>query len=619
MVLPMLLLIHELGLQSANALLKRVGPHSSLPDSLPIQLANRTEFGELQTSACLALAKPLSRSPKELASFIQEDLKLHPAIEKVEIAGAGYVNFYLKTNWLEEKLEILRQNEQRGLVPMFEGQTVVVDFSGPNIAKPMHVGHIRSTVIGDALQRILRAVGYTVISDNHLGDWGTQFGKLIVAYKHFLNRSAYQINPIGELVRLYQLFSEEEKKQASHLGIKKQVFSEETDPVGISEESPTQSNETEEKQTTPLMQEARSELAKLQQGDAQNLALWDEFVRVSLETFAQTYRRLGVHFDLQLGESFYHPYLAPLVEKLLQDGIAQKSQGATICEVEKEPAPLIIQKEDGAFLYGTTDLATICYRIEQWEPSRILYVVGAPQELHFRLLFAVAKKMGSSCSFEHLSFGSILFWNEEQKKWAVGGTRKGNAPLLEQLLDEAVNKAKSVILDKNPELSIDEVEKIAPQVGLGALKYNMLNRDRNLDIRFDVKQAVSLEGNTAPYIQYAYARIRSIQRKASVLFELKQGYGDIKLEAEIEKILAKKLMSYSIVVDQVARSTKIHMLTEYLYELAFTLSQFYHEIPVLKEQVTTEQRNSRLALIEEVAKTLKNGLYLLGIEAPEQM
>ncbi len=602
-------LVLDLGTWATNALVDALGPHPSLLEPLPLIPATRPEFGDLQISACLQLAKPLAKPPRDLAAIVQTKLAAHPSVEKATIAGPGYVNLTLNNAYLAEQVLALFENETRGIRPAFQGETVVVDFSSPNVAKPMHIGHIRSTILGDAIRRILKTCGYQVVADNHLGDWGTQFGKLLVAYKHWLNPAAYAKDALAELVRLYQLFVSEEKKQADALGASL-LETEEEEDFSIEGAPPSQ-------KATPLLAEARSELAKLQHGNPENLALWQEFVRVSLATFQRSYDRLGVHFDVVHGESFYHPYLAPLVERLLKEGIAEHSQGAVICQVEGAPAPLLIRKADGAFLYGTSDLATIEYRVRTWNPSRILYVVGTPQQLHFKQVFAIAQKMGIRCHLEHISFGSMRFRDPDTGQWSMGSTRKGNVPFLEEMLDEALARAKVVVREKNPSLPEVEVDEIARKISLGAIKYNDLARDRHSDIHFDLEQALSLEGNTAPYIQYAYARLCSILRKAKEEAGFQEEKGTILLQLPSERTLALRLLEYPWIVHQVAKSVRIHVLAEYLYQLAGAVSQFYHEAPVLKADPPL--RISRLHLLKEVAKTLQHGLSLLGIETPERM
>lgn len=597
----MLNLLHEIARTAAQALTAALPEKAdAVPAELPVQPAARPEFGDFQIAACLQLARPLGRKPRELAALVQTALAAHPALEKAEIAGPGYVNLFLRTAWLEERVTALHGDPELGLRKALFGQCVVIDFSSPNIAKPMMIGHIRSTLIGDCLQRVLRALGARVIADNHLGDWGTPFGKLIVAYRRWLDREAYARDPIGELVRLYQKFAREDQGAAAR--------DEEED-------------EGAERGASPLLLQARAELAKLQQGDPQNLALWREFVAVSMDTFARSYQRLGVHFDVQHGESFYHDRLPALVEELLREGIAEISQGAVICPVEGAPAPLLIRKVDGSYLYGTTDLATIEYRVKTWHPARILYVVGAPQQLHFQQLFAVARKMGVSCELEHVYFGSIRARNPETGKWEMMRTRAGTSSLLEDFLDQAVERAAGVAREKNPELGEAELQEVARVVGLGAVKYNDLSRDRVGDINFDLDKALNLEGNTAPYMQYAYARLRSIVHK---VMEKEPGPAAgaanpaIRLGLPAERALVRRLLEYPAAVEAVARTCKPHLLAEYLYSLAGAVSTFYNEVPVLRAD-TAEQRASRVRLIEVVARTLKHGLLLMGIEVLERM
>jgi arginyl-tRNA synthetase len=481
----------------------------------------------------------------------------------------------------------------------------------------MHIGHIRSTIIGAALDRVLRAVGYHVISDNHLGDWGTQFGKLIVAYRTWLDEAAYRRAPIAELVRLYQRFVTEEKLHAEALGLKK------PDRRAAAEGDDEEAEEEAPQAVTPLMKQAREELVKLQAGDAENLALWQDFVRVSLGEFHKTYARLGIQFDHEYGESYYHPRLASLVEELIARGLAEPSRGAIICPVAGEPAPLLVRKADGSFLYGTTDIATVEHRVKTWQPARILYVVGAPQQLHFRQVFAVAQSFltGSAAlaggrsapTLEHVMFGAMRF-RDASGNWATGSTRLGNVPLLDEFLDMAIARAQGVAQEKNSELTDAEVSEVARIVGIGAIKYNDLCRDRIADIHFDLDKAMALDGNTAPYIQYAYARMRSIGRRAAG--EGVNGAAP-KISQPAERALARRLLDYGAAVEKVAETCRPHVLCEYLYELAGAVSTFYNEVPVMKAEPA--ERASRLGLLDLAARTLQHGLSLLGIEVPERM
>ena len=602
----------ELGQLAAQALRQHAGDSPAIPAQLALQPAAKPEFGDLQIAACLQLAKPLGKKPRDLAELVRAALAAHPAVAKAEIAGPGYVNLHLADSFIERSLSRLREDPHCGVRQQAGGQTVVVDYSSPNIAKPMHIAHIRSTIIGDALSRILRAAGYVVIADNHLGDWGTQFGKLIVAYRSWLDRDAYASDPINELVRLYQKFVNEEKAQAAALTVAKEAPK--APAVDTATDADPEEADDETAAATPLLLAARAELAKLQKGDPEDLALWREFIAVSLAVFDKTYKRLGVRFDCILGESHYHPRLGSLVDELLARGIAEPSRGAIICNIEGEPAPLLIRKADGSYLYGTTDIATVEHRVKTWNPSRILYVVGAPQQMHFRQIFAIARKLGVTCELEHITFGTMRF-RDETGKWSTGSTRKGNVPLLDEFIDESIRRARVVAQSKNPELAAADLTEVARVVGIGAIKYNDLSRDRQSDVHFDLDQALALDGNTAPYMQYAYARLRSIARRAEA--EGATPAPTLTLREPAERALARRLLDYSEAVETVVRTARPHHLCQYLYDLAGQVSTFYSEVQVLKAEPAA--RASRLLLLELVARTLRHGLDALGIEVPERM
>jgi arginyl-tRNA synthetase len=543
---------------------------------LPVGRATKPEFGDLQCSGALQLAKKLGKKPREIAATLAEAIGKHASVAKTEIAGPGFVNIWLRDEWLAQ-----HASDATKLRPIGAGQRVVIDYSSPNVAKPMHIGHIRSTIIGDALKRVLRAVGYEVIGDNHLGDWGTQFGKLIVAWRKWLDEDAYARDAVGELLRLYVKFVEEDK-----------------------------SAEDDEGDATPLLKEARAELVKLQQGDAENNALWKQFVDVSMREFERVYQRLGVSFDVVLGESFYNDRLAATVDELLARGIAEESRGAIVVFFTKERdgeemTPMLLRKADGGFLYGTTDVAGLLYRMERWSPSRILIVTDERQQLHFKQLFAVGRRLGVAASMEHIWFGLMRLPE------GTISTREGKLIGLEQLLDEAERRAFVVAGETNPELSEAERREVARVVGLGAVKYNDLSKDRQTLVTFTWDKALALNGNTAPYLQYAYARIKSILRKAE------SQPGAIGPLAPVERALVLKLLGYGEAVEAVARTTRPHVLCEYLYELAGAFSTFYAECPVLKAEPAV--RDSRLALCALVADTLQAGLGLLGIETLERM
>ncbi len=586
----MLELMEDLGRRAALAVTEKFGAQPGVPPILTVARATKPEFGDLQISAALQLAKALGQKPREIGQAIADALASHPAIAKVELAGPGFVNLHLSDLWLAAHVA-----DALALRSIGEGQTVVIDYSSPNVAKPMHIAHIRSTIIGDAIKRVLRAVGYQVIADNHLGDWGTQFGKLIVAFKRWLDADAFAKEPVEELLRLYIRYTEEEEREAG----------------GRVEE---EGEAAEVKEAPPILKAAREELVKLQQGDPENVALWKKFIAVSMAEFDAIYRRLGVSFDVILGESFYNDRLADTVARLEREKIAEPSQGAMVVFFTEERdgealPPFLVRKADGGFNYGATDVAGVLYRIERWHPARILIVTDERQQLHFRQLFATARRLGVTCSLEHVWFGLMRLPE------GTISTRKGKGLIyLEDLLDEAERRALAVANESSPGLSDEERREVARVVGIGAVKYNDLSRDRQSLISFTWDKALALTGNTAPYLQYAYARIRSILRKAEA-----EGArpGPLGALAPIERALVLRLFGFGEAVEQVARSARPHTLADYLYALAGAFSTFYAEHPVLKAE--PEVRAARLTLSALTADTLKKGLDLLGIEVLERM
>ena len=594
----MLDLQDALGRHAAQALKDRFpAAKGAVPELLPVTKATKVEFGDLQISAALQLAKPLSQKPRDLAQVIAEALATDEAVAKTEVAGPGFVNVTLKDAWLQT-----HARDASGPRAVGSGQRVVIDYSSPNVAKPMHIGHIRSTIIGDACKRVLRAVGYEVIADNHLGDWGTQFGKLIVAYRLWLDEKAFAEDPVGELLRLYVKFVDEEKRQR---GEAKAITTDEAlasaDDEEITDDAP------------PILKEARAELVKLQQGDAENVALWQTFIEVSRREFERVYRRLGVTFDVWLGESFYNDRLADTVRLLVDKGIAESSQGAMVVFFKKpdgtdEMPPMLVRKKDGGFLYGTTDVAGLLYRVERWNPARIVILTDERQQLHFKQLFAVGKRLGVQASLEHVWFGLMRLPE------GTISTREGKLIGLEALLDEAERRAFQIAGESNPELDEAERREVARVVGMGAVKYNDLSKDRQTLVTFTWDKALSLTGNTAPYLQYAYARIRSILRKAK---ETGAESGPIEALSPTERALVVKVLGFGDAVEQVARTARPHILCDYLFELAGAFSTFYTDHPVLKAEPPL--RASRLQLCAIVAETLERGLELLGIEVLERM
>jgi arginyl-tRNA synthetase len=545
----------------------------------------------------MSLAKARKLNPRELAADVLGKLDASDLCEQVEVAGAGFLNFRLKNNALVQPLEAAARGEHLFFEKTVQPRTVVIDFSSPNVAKPMHVGHIRSTILGASLARTLRALGHRVITDNHIGDWGTQFGMLLVAWKTVLNQENLKADPLAEMERIYKLVSAR------------------CDP-----EKPGFDPET--------LERARAELVKLQAGDPENLSIWREMIRLSQGQFQTIYGRLGVKFDYTLGESFYNLRLKAIVSELMERGIAKESRGAKAIFsdgsvppkedpflIQKEgewiPNPFIIQKQDGGFNYATTDLATLAHRVDMWHADEIIYVTGGPQQLHFRQLFAAFRRWhpASKTRLAHVWFGSIL--GEDGKPFK---TRSGETVRLSELLDEAEERALWVVSEKSPELPEPQQREIARVVGVGAVKYADLLPNRQSDYVFSWDKLLALSGNTAPYLQYAYARIRSIFRKAGASEARNVSLG---LSAPEEVSLAKHLLNFGLVLQAVAEEYRPNFLCNYLYELGGLFTSFYENCPVLKAEPST--RASRLVLCDLTAQVLKQGLGLLGIETVDVM
>ena len=542
-----------------------------------VSAAADTRFGDYQSNAAMVLAKETRSNPRQIASDILAKIDVRGISSTPEVAGAGFLNFRLETEFLESAVQALAGDPRLGVFPVTDPQKILLDFSSPNVAKPMHVGHIRSTILGDCLARVARFLGHEVITDNHIGDWGTQFGKVIYGWKHFLDREALGGDAIAELVRLY--------REVNRI--------EETDQE--------------------VKKSAREELVKLQAGDEENLAIWKETVELSWREFEKLYALLDIHFDERLGESAYNAALAPLCEELERRGIARLSEGALCIFYSETPAlaekPAIIRKSDGGFLYATTDLATIEYRLKRWKPDAIWYVVGAPQALHFQQIFAACRKLGIGANLAHIAFGSIL--GEDRK---IMKTRSGENVGLAEVLHEAVDRARKMIAARQDGLSAAEVESIAKTIGIGAVKYAELSQNRHTDYVFSWDKLLALDGNTAPYLQNAYVRIRSIFRRGEVEADPQAA---IQISVPAERILAIKLLQYAETVPVVLDDFRPNILANYLYELANTYHSFYEACPVLKAEPAV--RASRLLLSELTARTLAHGLSLLGICCPEKM
>lgn len=549
-------------------------------DLAVITTAADPRFGDYQTNAAMIAAKNLKKNPREVASHIVEQLDVEQYCETPQIAGAGFINFRFKRTFLEKQIVALLHDPHLGIPKAEHPQTILIDFSSPNIAKPMHVGHIRSTILGESLARIARFLGHHVITDNHIGDWGTQFGKVIYGYKHLLDQDALAQHPINELVRLYR----------------KVTALEEHDPM--------------------LKAAAREELVKLQQGDQENLAIWKKIVELSWQEFEKQYQQLHVSFDERLGESFYNDALGPLVERLLRLGIATKSEGAVVIFFPNQPTlqdkPFLIQKADGGFLYGTTDVATLEYREKRWKPNAVWYVCGAPQQLHFEQLFAVARLLGLDSDFRHIAFGSILGDDRKMMK-----TRSGHNIELESLLQEAIDRAYKIVHEKNPDFPEEEKKALSSIIGLGALKYADLMQHRMTDYVFSWDKMLSFQGNTAPYLQNAYVRIRSIFRKEGLEKEERTPSSPILITEEAERHLVLQLLQFGELIPSVLVDARPNILCLALYELANKFHYFYEHCPILKSEESIKE--SRLALASVTASMLKQGLHLLGIQVPEKM
>lgn len=542
------------------------------------------KFGDYQATALMALARARRINPRQLASEVLARLDARDLCETVAVAGPGFVNFRLRPQTVADAVAAAAEAELPFVSRAEHPRTIVIDFSSPNVAKPMHVGHIRSTILGDCLARVFRRLGHRVITDNHLGDWGTQFGMLLLGWKRFLDPENLARDPIAEMERLYKTVN------------------------AACQEDPA------------MLEAARRELVRLQSGDPENRAIWQEMTARSRAEFDRIYERLGVRFDYTLGESFYHPRLQAMVDELVRLGLARESQGAKVIFFDDLPGlqdtPLIIQKSDGAFNYATTDLATLAYRVETWHPDVILYVTDGRQQLHFRQVFAAFRKWRPEARVElvHVWFGSIL--GEDGKPFK---TRSGDTVKLADLLDEAEERALQVVTAKQPDLPEELRRRIARVVGLGAVKYADLLSNRQSDYVFSWERMLSLTGNTAPYLQYAYARIASIFRKGGLSPETARAAAahGFRLQTPEELALGRHLLDFGLVLEAVAEDHRPNYLCNYLFELAGRFTRFYETCPVLK--APEPERTHRLYLCEVTGRVLRLGLDALGVEVLEQM
>jgi arginyl-tRNA synthetase len=550
---------------------------AGLPDAGELTPATDPRFGDYQTNAALVLGKQQRENPREVAEKIIGHLEVCDLCEPPVVAGPGFINFTLRPGAVAEKTASLLGDERLGVAETESPRRIVIDFGSPNVAKPMHVGHVRSTVLGDALSRIATFLGHEVIRDNHIGDWGTQFGMVIYGWKNLLDQRALQQNPLAEIVRIYK----------------------ETNALAASD---------------PQVREAcRQELVKLQAGDKENIDIWNECVAFSMQDFEHVYELLDIHYDIQCGESFYNDRLSGVVERLLKSGIAEISERAVVVFFRDIPEladkPCIIRKRDGGFNYATTDIATVDYRLDDLKADSVWYVVGAPQTLHFKQIFEIAKRQGYKADLRHITFGSIL--GEDRK---LMKTRSGENVPLRELLEEACRRARKIIEEKNPDLDDEEKTDVAQKIGIGSVKYADLSQYRMTDYVFSWDKMLSLQGNTAPYLQNAYVRIRSIFRKAG---ESAPKIAKLSLGDSAEINLAKSLCQFAEVVPQVLNDFRPNILANYLFEVANSFHTFYEACPVLKSEEPA--RSSRLALCNLAGRVLQRGLDLLGIKVPEKM
>jgi arginyl-tRNA synthetase len=535
------------------------------------------EFGDYQCNAAMGLAKALKKAPFDIARTAVDAFAPHEAVEKAEVVKPGFINLHLQADWLAGRVEEMAGDGRLGVPQLGKDRTVVIDYSSPNVAKPMHIGHIRSTIIGNSIDRMHRHLGYRVISDNHIGDWGTQFGILIMGYRNFVDRDALARAPIEELERLYVKSYEQTKADETWLA------------------------------------RCRNELVKLQSGDAENLALWREFVRLSLDEFARIYDRLGVSFDHVRGESHYRDKLKGVVELLEKKGLAVPSEGAKVVFLEEEKLPpAIVRKSDGAFNYTTTDVATVLTRVEEFGPERIIYVTDERQQLHFRQIFALCRRLGVSAGLEHVWFGLMRLPE------GTFSTREGNVIRLERLLDEAESRALKIVEESSPSLTPVQQKEIARAVGIGAVKYADLSQNPQTTVTFTWDKALALDGNSGPYLQYACARIASVRDKYVERFPgCNPDASPIRFTEPVERLLALKLARFPETLARAARGYKPSVLTDYLYDLAQAYSTFYQNVPFLKAPEGV--RESRVRLCGVVAQVLGTGLNLLGIDTPPRI
>ncbi|TSA57573.1 arginine--tRNA ligase [bacterium] len=551
---------------------------SFIPD-ISLEIPNDEQYGDYSTTLAFSISKDIKKLPFEVATILINEMQqnLPEEITKVELAKNGFINFYLNKNSIQKELEtIYKQKTKFGLSKIGKNKTIIIDYSSPNIAKPMHIGHLRSTIIGETLANLYEALGYKVIRWNYLGDWGTQFGKLIAAYKLWGKKNEIEKNPIPALLKLYIKFHKEMKSN------------------------------------TDLEKLGQEEFKKLEKGDKENRKLWLWFKKESIKDFQKIYALLNIKFDLLLGESFFEKDLIPLINLLKKKNLTQKSEGALIIPLEKyNLPPALIQKSDKASLYFTRDLASLKYRFTKYYPAKILYVVGNEQDVHFKQLFTLSKIIfpNEKTELTHIKFGLVL--SEEKKKFS---TREGEIIPLEQVINQTIEKSLEIIKKKKAQWSLSKQKELAQVIAIGALKFNDLKSFRASDIVFDWKKMLDFSGDTNVYLQYTYARINKIITKAK-----KIGKYDYRLLTnELEISLIKKISEFPETIQISAERYSPNNLATYLLSLADLTNKYYETVPVLKEKNKVRQ-NAQLVLLKTITNVLKKGLEILGIQTLKEI
>lgn len=572
-----MIITNELGVWLGKAFKAAYPDKSDVTGRVSVHESANPAFGDYQCNDAMNIGRRLGVKPRDVAEAVIAAAGSHSLVERLESAGPGFINIRLAEQSVVSELERLACDQRMGIPDEGMGRCIVLDYSSPNVAKPMHIGHIRSTIIGNALDRLYRSLGFDVVADNHIGDWGTQFGIIIMGYRNFLNEEALRKSPVEELERVYVLSYEKAREDED------------------------------------WMDRCRAELVKLQAGNPENLALWKQFVELSMNEFNRVYRRLGVDFDLVRGESYYRDQLGALIERMENEGLATESEGATVVMLEDDGLPVcIVRKKDGGFNYAATDIATVLQRQKEFSPERIIYITDERQQLHFKQVFNICRRLGCKTPLVHVWFGLMRLPD------ATFSTRQGNVIKLEALLDEAEARALAIVKESSPDMPPEQQNKVARAVGIGAVKYADLCQNPQTMITFTWEKALALDGNSAPYLQYACARISSVREKYTAKFgEAGLDSFPLKITHPAERALVMQLLRFPDIVKRAAFQYKPSVLADGLYAIAQKYSSFYQNVPFLKAEKGI--RESRVRLCSITADLLKNGLSLLGIETPERI